>query len=226
MKDIVKLLVIEDNEEIIDLIELYKPNFIEIIKAKDGKEGLEKYSTESIDVIVLDIMLPLMNGYDILKNIRESSDIPVIILSSKNLDYEIILGLDKGADDYMVKPFNPMELFARIKALLRRSVNTKNNNEIIKSGDLELNQETCEVFLMGEKLELTAQEYKLLELFMTNKKKVFTKAVLLERIWENEYYDENVVSVYISRLREKIGDKQSDKKHIITIRGLGYKFDD
>lgn len=226
MKDKRKLLVIEDNVEIVDLIKLYKPDFIEIIEAKDGKEGLEKFDKEIVDAIVLDLMLPIIDGYEVLRIIRKNSKVPIIILSSKNLDFEIILGLDKGADDYMVKPFNPIELFARINALLRRVDYISEENETIVSGELELNQKTCEVFKNGEIIDLTGQEYKLLEFFMNNKNRVFTKNDLLDRVWSNDYYDENVVSVYISRIREKIGNRLDDKKYIITIRGLGYKFCD
>ena len=226
MKNNIRLLVIEDNEEIIDLIKLYKPRSMDIFDAKDGKEGLKLFYEEKFDLIILDLMLPILDGYQVLKKIRETSDIQIIILSSKNLDFEIILGLDKGADDYIVKPFNPMELFARVNALLRR-VDSKNNNKIIKSGNLELNMETCEVFRSGKIIDLTGQEYKLLEFLMKNKNKVFTTDILLERIWnDNEYYDNNIVSVYISRLRDKIVDRDCEKKHIITIRGLGYKFND
>ena len=226
MAKIIKLLIIEDNEDIIDLIKLYKPESMEIFDAKDGRQGLKFFDEEKFDLIILDLMLPILDGYQVLKKIRETSDIPIIILSSKNLDFEIILGLDKGADDYVVKPFNPMELFARVNALLRRG-DSKNNNKTIKSGNLELNMETCEVFRSGKIIDLTGQEYKLLEFLMQNKNKVFTTDILLERIWnDNEYYDNNIVSVYISRLRDKIGDRDCEKKHIITIRGLGYKFND
>ena len=227
MTKIIKLLIIEDNEDIIDLIKLYKPGSMDIFDAKDGRQGLKLFYEEKFDLIILDLMLPILDGYQVLKKIRETSDIPIIILSSKNLDFEIILGLDKGADDYVVKPFNPMELFARVNALLRRVDSKKNNNITIKSGDLELNMETCEVFRSGKIIDLTGQEYKLLEFLMKNKNKVFTTDILLERIWnDNEYYDNNIVSVYISRLRDKIGDRDCEKKHIITIRGLGYKFND
>ena len=226
MAKIIKLLIIEDNEDIIDLIKLYKPESMEIFDAKDGRQGLKFFDEEKFDLIILDLMLPILDGYQVLKKIRETSDIPIIILSSKNLDFEIILGLDKGADDYVVKPFNPMELFARVNALLRR-VDSKKNNKTIKSGNLELNMETCEVFRSGKIIDLTGQEYKLLEFLMKNKNKVFTTDILLERIWnDNEYYDNNIVSVYISRLRDKIGDRDCEKKHIITIRGLGYKFNE
>ena len=227
MKNNIRLLVIEDNEEIIDLIKLYKPESMEIFDAKDGRQGLKFFDEEKFDLIILDLMLPILDGYQVLKKIRETSDIAIIILSSKNLDFEIILGLDKGADDYVVKPFNPMELFARVNALLRRVDSKNNNNKTIKSGNLELNMETCEVFRSGKIIDLTGQEYKLLEFLMQNKNKVFTTDILLERIWnDNEYYDNNIVSVYISRLRDKIGDRDCEKKHIITIRGLGYKFNE
>ncbi|BFL75669.1 response regulator [Finegoldia sp. BIOML-A2] len=226
MKNNIKLLIVEDNEEIIDLIKLYKPDNFYIKEAKDGKEGLKEFSKEIFDIIVLDLMLPIADGYEVLEKIREKSNIPVIILSSKNLDFEIILGLDKGADDYIVKPFNPMELFARVNALLRRLSFSEKDNKIITCDNLELNRDSCEVFKNGKKIDLTGQEFKLLEFFMINKNIVFTKNIIMERVWENDYYDENVVSVYISRIREKIGKNSDGENYIVTIRGLGYKFDD
>lgn len=226
MKNNIKLLIIEDNEEIIDLIKLYKPDNFYIKEAKDGKEGLKDFSKEIFDIVVLDLMLPKVDGYEVLEKIREKSNIPVIILSSKNLDFEIILGLDKGADDYIVKPFNPMELFARVNALLRRLSFSEKDYKIITCDNLELNRDSCEVFKNRKKIDLTGQEYKLLEFFMINKNIVFTKNIIMERVWENDYYDENVVSVYISRIREKIGKNSDGENYIVTIRGLGYKFDD
>ena len=226
MKNNIKLLIIEDNEEIIDLIKLYKPDNFYIKEAKDGKEGLKDFSKEIFDIVVLDLMLPKVDGYEVLEKIREKSNIPVIILSSKNLDFEIILGLDKGADYYIVKPFNPMELFARVNALLRRLSFSEKDNKIITCDNLELNRDSCEVFKNRKKIDLTGQEFKLLEFFMINKNIVFTKNIIMERVWENDYYDENVVSVYISRIREKIGKNSDGENYIVTIRGLGYKFDD
>lgn len=226
MKNNIKLLIIEDNEEIIDLIKLYKPDNFYIKEAKDGKEGLKEFSKEIFDIIVLDLMLPVVDGYEVLEKIREKSNIPIIILSSKNLDFEIILGLDKGADDYIVKPFNPMELFARANALLRRLGFSEEENKIIICDNLKLNKDSCEVFKNSNKINLTGREFKLLEFFMINKNIVFTKNTIIEKAWGNDYYDENVVSVYISRIREKLGKKSNGKNYIVTIRGLGYKFND
>ena len=225
MKNNIRLLVIEDNEEIIDLIKLYKPDNFFMKEAKNGKEGLKEFSKEIFDIVVLDLMLPIVDGYEVLEKIREKSNIPIIILSSKNLDFEIILGLDKGADDYIVKPFNPMELFARVNALLRRLSFSEKDNKIIACDNLELNRDSCEVLKNRKKIDLTGQEFKLLEFFMVNKNIVFTKNIIMERVWENDYYDENVVSVYISRIREKIGKNSDGENYIVTIRGLGYKFD-
>lgn len=225
MKNNLKLLIIEDNDEIIDLIKLYKPNNFYIKEAKDGKQGLLEFSKEDFDIIVLDLMLPVLNGYKVLEEIREISSVPIIILSSKNLDFEIILGLDKGADDYIVKPFNPMELFARINALLRRLSYLEQGNRLIKYDDLQLDQKSCEVLKKGEIVDLTGQEYKLLEFFMINNKMVLTRNIILDNVWKGEFYDENIVPVYVSRIREKIGLKSNGKQYIITIRGLGYKFD-
>ncbi|HAQ5159142.1 TPA: response regulator transcription factor [Enterococcus faecium] len=226
MKNNIRLLVIEDNEEIIDLIKLYKPDNFFMKEAKNGKEGLKEFSKEIFDIVVLDLMLPIVDGYEVLEKIREKSNIPIIILSSKNLDFEIILGLDKGADDYIIKPFNPMELFARVNALLRRLSFSEKDNKIITCDNLELNRDSCEVLKNGKKIDLTGQEFKLLEFFMINKNIVFTKNIIMERVWENDYYDQNVVSVYISRIREKIGKNSDGENYIVTIRGLGYKFDD
>ncbi|MDY3006777.1 response regulator transcription factor [Anaerococcus porci] len=225
MKNNIRLLVIEDNEEIIDLIKLYKPDNFFMKEAKNGKEGLKEFSKEIFDIVVLDLMLPIVDGYEVLEKIREKSNIPIIILSSKNLDFEIILGLDKGADDYIVKPFNPMELFARVNALLRRLSFSEKDNKKIACDNLELNRDSCEVLKNRKKIDLTGQEFKLLEFFMVNKNIVFTKNIIMERVWENDYYDENVVSVYISRIREKIGKNSDGENYIVTIRGLGYKFD-
>ena len=174
-------------------------------------------------------MLPKLNGYEVIKRIRKQSNIPVIILSAKTQDTDKILGLNLGADDYLSKPFNPLELVARINAQMRRFYNLGGSrelqNERITIGDLTLDQRECKLYRDNEEIELTYMEYKLLKLFMTEPGRVFTKAQLFETVWENEYYTDNTVVVYISKLRDKIEKDTKNPKIIKTVRGLGYRFE-
>lgn len=221
------ILLVEDNPEIVEVIELHIPQHFRLHKAFDGEKAMELFDSGKIDIVILDLMLPKINGYDVLKHIRGKSDVPILILSAKNLDYEIIVGLNKGADDYLTKPFNPMELIARINALARR-IGMSNNkvSEQIERGDLILDLKSCALTKAGEHIELTGQEFKLLKLFMEEPDRIFTKRNLIDLIWGDEFYDENVVAVYISRLREKIEENPKKPIYITTFRGLGYKFNE
>ena len=222
------ILLVDDEQELLDMVVsiLNEYGFHHIRTAKSMKEAIQVIQKYRPEFSILDVMLPDGSGFALMEQIKRYSDCPILLLTACGEEHDLFKGFALGADDYIVKPFNPMELFARVNAWLRR-VDSKNNNKIIKSGNLELNIETCEVFRSGKIIDLTGQEYKLLEFLMKNKNKVFTTDILLERIWnDNEYYDNNIVSVYISRLRDKIGDRDCEKKHIITIRGLGYKFNE
>lgn len=225
-KQNINILLVEDNTDIIDLIELYLPDNYNISKAYNGEEAIQIFDEKSIDIIILDIMLPKLNGYEVMKYVRDKSDIPILILSAKKLEHEVIIGLNKGADDYMTKPFSPLELMARIDVLVRRFCNKTGSTKKIICGQLELNMDCCELFKNGEKINLTGKEFKLIRLFMENMGKVFTKNNLMETLWSDDCFDDNAVAVYIRRIREKIEENPKKPKYITTIRGLGYKFNE
>ena len=223
-----KILIADDEAEIRSLLRLYLENDgYTVIEAKDGAEALVKVKEQSPDLCVLDIMMPEMDGYQVLRKIRETNNIPVIILSAKDADSEKILGLNLGADDYISKPFNPLEAVARINSNLRRFYSLGANEvkaEVIKVRDLELNPESCSLKKGGTTIELTSVEYRIMELFMTHPGRVFTKQQIYETGWGDEYFiADNNIMVCISKLRAKLSDDPSE--YIKTMRGLGYRLE-
>lgn len=222
-----QILVADDEKEIVDLIDLYLRNNYTVIKAYDGIDALSKIKSNKIDLAIIDIMMPNMDGYKLIENIRKDKEIPIIIISAKTQSYDKIIGLDIGADDYITKPFDPLEVVARVKSQLRRYhrfTNTESKSNKITVGNLTLDIDSFRVEKDGQEIHLTSTEYKILELLMSNKNKVFTKKNIFESVWEEYYYNEdNAIMVHISKLRDKIEDK--DNKYIKTIRGLGYKFE-
>ena len=225
------ILIVEDDNDICRMIEeaLTQPDYV-IYTAMDGKEALDTFSKQNeIDLIILDLMLPVMDGLSVLKRIRENSTVPVIILSAKNGEYEKVLGLEFGADDYITKPFSIIELQARVKAFLRRmneyhKDTLKQESDKIIVGELEIELENFLIKKQGEIINLTAKEFNMLKLFATHPGKVYTKVQLYKEIWdENFLNDENVVNVQIRRLREKIEKNPSEPEYIKTIWGIGYK---
>lgn len=225
------ILIVEDSQEIIDLIKIYlEQEEYSIYEACDGKSAINIFEKEEIHLVVLDIMLPKLNGYEVIKRLRKRSNVPVIILSAKNQDADKILGLNLGADDYLAKPFNPLELVARINAQMRRFYDfggsKEKQDEKVIIGDLMLDQRECKLYKKDKEIDLTYMEYKLLKLFMTEPGRVFTKAQIFELVWESEYYyTDNTVVVYISKLRDKIEDDSKNPQMIKTVRGLGYRFE-
>jgi len=226
------VLIVDDEVEIVELIDFYMGNNgYKTYKAYNGNEALEIFEKETIDIIVLDIMMPGCSGKEVLRRIRQKSGVPILFLSAKGEDMDKIDGLFLGADDYMSKPFNPMELIARVNALLRRSCifnnnNNKPNTSITIIDNLKLDEELCRAYKNDIELELTAFEYKLLVFLIKNKNKVFTKGQLYEQVWDEAYLgDERIIMVYISKLRDKIEDNSKEPKYIKTIRGLGYMFE-
>ncbi|RDY23146.1 DNA-binding response regulator [Romboutsia maritimum] len=225
------VLVVDDEKEIVELIDFYlKNNEYNTYRAFNGKEALEIFEEEQIDLIILDIMMPKLDGKEVLRKVRKKSNTPIIFLSAKGEDIDKIDGLFLGADDYLAKPFNPIELIARVKALLRRSTVLNNQHEesanIIINEHLKLDEKTCKVYRNNIELQLTSFEYKLICFLMKNKNKVFTKGQLYEQVWGQSYLgDEKIIMVYISKLRDKIEDNPKDPKFIKTIRGLGYIFE-
>lgn len=226
-----KIMIVEDSNEIVELIKIYlEQEEYEVFTACDGEEAIKIFEREEIHLIVLDIMLPKLNGYEIIKRIRKQSNIPIIILSAKVQDNDKILGLNLGADDYLAKPFNPLELVARINAQMRRFYDLggskERKEEKIIIGDLMLDQRECKLYRQNKEIELTYMEYKLLNLFMTEPGRVFTKSQIFEKVWESEYYyADNTVVVYISKLRDKIEEDAKKPRVIKTVRGLGYRFE-
>ena len=226
-----KILIAEDDEDIVGLLKLYlEKDGYELILAKDGEEAFEKILQNDISLAILDIMMPKMNGYELTKKLREITQIPILILSAKNQDSEKILGLDLGADDYLTKPFNPLEVIARVRSLLRRSYEFKvenvEENNIITLGEITLDDNSRIIRKNGEEIQFTATEYKILALLMKKPGRVFTKAQIYECI-NGEYYqsDDNSLMVHIYRIREKVESDSKNPMYVKTVRGLGYKFE-
>ncbi|MBV7272474.1 response regulator transcription factor [Clostridium sp. PL3] len=224
-----KVLIADDEKELVELLSLYLEKEYELFKAYDGSMALDILQSNNIDIAVIDIMMPNIDGYQLIKRIREKFNIPVIMLSAKGEYSDRILGLELGADDYVTKPFNPLEIAARIKAQLRRyykfNENTKEKVEIIEFGTLRLDKATYVLYKNNEEVALTSTEYKILLLLMSSPGRVFTKKQIFEQVWEETFYgDDNSIMVHMSKLREKIEEDSKKPIYIKTIRGLGYKF--
>lgn len=223
-----RILLVDDEPAIIKgLVFSLKQDGYELDSALDGEEALEKFNGNHYDLIVLDVMLPKVDGLTVLRKIREVSSVPVIMLTAKGEDMDKILGLEYGADDYLTKPFNILELKMRIKAILRRFPSQKENEQVLKVRDMSIDLESRSVKIGGKEINLTAKEYDLLQLFASNPGKVFSRDNLLEIIWKYDYLgDLRTVDVHIRRLREKIEKNPSQPEYIITKWGVGYYFAD
>ena len=222
------ILVADDEMEIRELLRLYlEKDGYQVLEAADGRSALSLLETEEIDMALLDIMMPEVDGYHVLKKLRENNNMPVMILSAKNQDADKILGLDLGADDYLAKPFNPMEAVARINSNIRRFYSLGAEGRKVRQlevKDLRLDTEECVVYRNGQSIDLTSVEYKMLRMFMEYPGKVFTKQQLYENVWGEEYaIADNNIMVSISRLRAKLSEDGS--AYIKTIRGLGYRME-
>ena len=197
--------------------------------AMDGEEAMEKFLARPFDLVLLDVMLPKLDGLSVCQRIREHSNVPIIMLTAKGEDMDKILGLEYGADDYMTKPFNILEVKARIKTIFRRTnmAQKENGQRIITVRDMQLNMNNRSVTVAGKEVNLTAKEFDLLQLFVTNRGKVFSRESLLETIWKYDYLgDLRTVDVHIRRLREKIERVPSQPEYIFTKWGVGYYFTD
>lgn len=232
MKDKLTILVVDDDLEIREAIEIYMKNEgYRVFKAADGLEALEILNEENIHLIIMDIMMPKMDGVRTTLKIRENKNIPIIMLSAKSEDIDKIMGLNMGADDYVTKPFNPLELIARVKSQLRRYTSLGNfavsaNEDVIVNGGLVLNDSSKEVTVDGEPAKLTAIEYKIIELLMKNRGRVFSIPEIYERVWnEPSYNSDNTVAVHIRRIREKIEINPKEPKYLKVVWGIGYKIE-
>lgn len=225
------ILIAEDDADIIEVLKLYLENQgYRVLAARDGVTASQLVDTGAIDLGIFDIMMPRMNGYELIRKVRERYNFPIIVLSAKKEDSDKILGLDVGADDYLVKPFNPLEVVARVRAAFRRfydlNTGTRQVQEtgILHYKELEINEQTLQLFKNGREIRVTPTELKILMLLMKNPGRVYTKVQIYESL-RGEYFenDENTIMVHISNLREKIETDSRNPEYLLTVRGLGYK---
>ena len=228
-----KILVVDDEQAIVDILKfnLEKEGY-SVVTAYNGEEGFEVFQKEDPDLLLLDIMMPIMDGLTLCKKIREKHSVPIIMLTARAEEVDKILGLEFGADDYMTKPFGVRELIARVKANLRRmGMNQEKEmtqgHEILKFDGITIDMTQYEVNKDGQIIELTVREYELLKFLASQKQQIFSREQLLEQVWGYEYYgDVRTVDVTVRRLREKVEDEPSNPRFIITKRGIGYYFKD
>ncbi len=224
-----KVLVVDDEKLIVKGIRFsLEQDGMEVECAYDGEEALRLATEHAYDMILLDLMLPKMDGFEVCQHIREFSDVPIVMLTAKGDDMDKILGLEYGADDYITKPFNILEVKARIKAIMRRTGAKKAapvKEQVIENGDLKLDLDSRRLFILGREVNLTAREFELLELFVTNQNKVFSREKLLQLVWGADYPgDVRTVDVHVRRLREKIETNPSEPKYVHTKWGVGYYY--
>ena len=224
-----RILVVDDEKLIVKGIRFsLEQDGYEVDVAYDGAEALEVFERGSYDLILLDIMLPKLSGYEVCQQIRSTSDVPIIMLTAKGEDMDKILGLDYGADDYITKPFNILEVKARIKALMRRCKNPEKpgDDEVLEKGDLKLDISNRRVYISGNEVNLTTKEFDVLELLFRHPEKVYSREDLLNLVWGRDYPgDERTVDVHIRRLREKIEAFPGNPKYVHTKWGVGYYFE-
>lgn len=222
----IKILIADDNKQIISILEEYaKKEGYEPIAARDGQEAIELFRTRQPDIILLDVMMPMIDGLEVCREIRKTSNVPIIMITARGEDFEKIMGLDIGADDYIVKPFSPGEVMARVRAILRRLEGDQNQQTFIFD-NLKVNLDSYTATIDGQDLSLTKKELELLWTLATNTNKVFSRDNLLDSIWGYDYFgDSRTVDSHIKRLRTKLDKYEHDKWQIKTIWGVGYKFE-
>lgn len=223
-----KLLLIDDEESFGEALEyqLQREGY-QVERVTDGATGLERFKTNGADLVLLDLMLPGMGGEEVCKEIRRSSNVPIIMLTAKDAEFDRVLGLELGADDYVTKPFSARELLARVKAVLRRSSSSAREDQqsVLEAGGIRLDPDRFEVTVRGDAVHLPRKEFELLELLMENAGRVLSRDTLIDRIWGSDYFgDSRTLDVHIKRLRAKCEERPHEPVHLITIRGLGYKF--
>ncbi|MBK4743884.1 response regulator transcription factor [Bacillus cereus] len=227
----ITILIADDDLKIAELIEIHlKKEGYQVVKATDGEAAIEIIQSQAIDLVVLDIMMPKMDGYEVTRQIRTKQNMPIIFLSAKTSDFDKVTGLVLGADDYMTKPFTPIELVARVNAQLRRFL-TLNQPKVEETSVLEargvvIDFEKRTVHVYGERIDLTPKEFDILYLLASHPKKVYSLENIFQQIWTNDYYDDNnnTVTVHIRTLRKKLGEDKRKNKLIKTIWGVGYTF--
>lgn len=234
MKEAFHVLVVEDDEQIRDGIEIYlKSQGYEVSKAADGIEGLEKLREKEVHLAIIDVMMPRMDGIHMVMKLRKEYDFPVIMLSAKSEEVDKIMGLNMGADDYVTKPFQPLELLARVNSHLRRyqrflemtGTGKKEPENVYRIGGVELNEDTKEVLVDGEPVKMTPMEFKILSLLMRNPGRVFSAEEIYERVWNERAINTDTVMVHVRKIREKIEYNPKEPKYLKVVWGVGYKIE-
>ena len=224
----VKVLVVEDEQSLREpLTYLLQREGYEVIEAADGKAAIEQFTKAKPDLILLDLMIPIISGNDVCRQIRQTSSVPIIMLTAKDTELDKVVGLEIGADDYVTKPYSTRELLARMKAVLRRQAEPSvTASDIVEAGGIRLDADRHQVFVNGEKTSLPLKEFELLELLLVNVNRVLTRGQIIDRVWGSNYFgDTKTLDVHIKRLRTKIEDDPARPMRIVTVRGVGYKFE-
>ncbi len=220
-----RILTVEDDERIRTAVKLaLEDEGWDVVEASTGEEALEAFHREPTDVVLIDIMLPGIDGFEVCRSVRRSSDVPIVMVTARADTHDVVAGLEAGADDYLTKPFAPKELSARIRALLRRARSTDSGSAHLRFGELEIIPDEGVVRRNGQDVHLTKTEFRLLVELASSPGRVFSREVLLERVWGYGYFgDGRLVDVHIRRLRTKVENDPANPRHVVTVRGLGYK---
>jgi two-component system response regulator RegX3 len=223
-----KILVVEDEAGMRDpLVYLLRSEGYEVIEAEDGESAVSIFNKEGADLVLLDLMIPKLNGKDVCKDLRATSDVPIIMLTAKDTEIDKVIGFEIGADDYVTKPYSKNELLARMKAVLRRSVGPREaENGMLEAGPIRMDIERHTVFFNDVKVNMPLKEFELLELLLENRNRVLTRGQIIDRVWGSNYFgDTKTLDVHIKRLRSKVEEDPSRPVHLLTVRGLGYKYE-
>ena len=222
------VMVVEDEQSLREpLVYLLEKEGYEVVEAAEGATALELFKSEHIDLILLDIMMPGMSGNEVCRVIRQTSNVPVIMLTAKDSEIDKVVGLEIGADDYVTKPYSTRELLARMKAVLRRnSEPTPVTDGLLEGGPVSMDVDRHLVFVNGKKVAMPLKEFELLELLLENRNRVLTRGQIIDRVWGSNYFgDTKTLDVHVKRIRSKIEDDPARPVHLVTVRGLGYKFE-
>jgi two-component system response regulator RegX3 len=226
-----KVMVVDDEESLLEAIRYaLSREGIEVVTAVDGGEAMRDFEVERPDLVVLDLMLPTLNGWDVCRRIRATSQVPILMLTARDAEVDRVVGLEMGADDYVTKPFSLRELVARVRALLRRAGTATDGSRpetaVLEAGGIRLDTERHEVSVRGAPVSLPLKEFELLELLMENRNRVLTRQTLIDRVWGYDYVgDTKTLDVHVKRLRARVEEDRHDPRLIVTVRGVGYRFD-
>jgi two-component system response regulator RegX3 len=223
-----RVLVVEDEQSLRDpLVYLLQKEGYDVLEAADGLQALELFKSGNPELILLDLMLPGLSGNEVCRQIRQTSNVPVIMLTAKDSEIDKVVGLEIGADDYVTKPYSSRELLARMKAVLRRNGEPEAVKDgILEAGPVRMDVDQHQVFVNGNKISMPLKEFELLELLLENRNRVLTRGQIIDRVWGSNYFgDTKTLDVHVKRIRSKIEDDPARPVHLVTVRGLGYKFE-